>query len=268
MRPSPRYVVGDVGSGSANSPFPPPWPLTRPSATARSIQFTTSSSRPACPQAGDDRPVLRVLPFVQQVDGPVDVAVVIGELQQHGVDFKPAPVVATCVLTVQVRDRRAVDRERMVVERVDEIREHQRRPSRRGGTEIRQPPGEFGRVGLTESTRLRVQVGSPLAFTADRPRRVVSLLGDLAQQGQRAQQGRPHDFGGPCVQVVLEFVEYFTGLLCDRVGLAIVDESAEFQGVSHIGFELGFRGRSRHRMRPWREPPASGALRRRGGRGS
>jgi hypothetical protein len=42
----------------------------------------------------------------------------IGELQQHGIDFKPAPVVATCVLTVQVRDRRAVDRERMVVERV------------------------------------------------------------------------------------------------------------------------------------------------------
>jgi hypothetical protein len=73
------------------------------------------------PQAGDDRPVPRVLPVVQQVDCPIDIAVVIGELQQHGVDFKPAPMVATCVLPVQVRDRRPVDRECMVVERVDEI---------------------------------------------------------------------------------------------------------------------------------------------------
>ena len=43
--------------------------------------------------------------------------------------------------------------------------------------------------------------------------------------------------------MVLEFVEYLAGAFGDRVGLAIVDESAEFQGVFHIGFELGFRGR-------------------------
>ena len=204
--------VGDVGRAqpiaitaalTAGSPFG-----NRPIDPAHDLVVTSG-----LPQAGDDRTILRVLAFVQQLDSPIDIAVVIGELQQHGVDFKPAPVVATCVLAVQVRDRRAVDRERMVVERVDEIREQQRRPSRRGRTESRQPPCEFGWVWFTQSTCLRVQVGSPLAFTADRPRRVVSLLGDRAQQGQRAQQGRPHDFGGPCVQMVLKLVEYLTGRL-------------------------------------------------------
>lgn len=40
------------------------------------------------PQAGDYRPVLRVLLFVEQGDCPIDIAVVIGELQQPGVEFK------------------------------------------------------------------------------------------------------------------------------------------------------------------------------------
>jgi len=234
--------VGDVGRAqpivitvalTAGSPFG-----NRPIDPAHYLVVTSG-----LPQAGDDRPILRVFPFVQQVDSPIDIAVVIGELQQHGIDFKPAPVVATCALTVEVRDRRAVDRESMVVERVDEIREQQRRPSRRGGTESRQPPCEFSWVWFTLSTRLRVQLGSPLAFTADRSRRVVSMLGDRAQQGQGAHQSRPHDFGSPSLQVNLEFVEYLAGAFRDGVGLAIINESAELQGVSHRGFELGFRGR-------------------------
>ena len=74
----------------------------------------------------------------------------------------------------------------------------------------------------------------------DRARGVVNLLDDLAQPGQCAQQRRPRDFGGPTVEVVLEFVEHFTGRFRDLKGTSVVDKAAERQRVSHVGLQLGF----------------------------
>ena len=84
-----------------------------------------------CPQPVDDRPVLRVFPLSEQVDGPVDIAVVIGELQQHCVDFEPPPLITICELPVQRRHRPAVGPQCLLVERVHEVRQDQVRPPRR-----------------------------------------------------------------------------------------------------------------------------------------
>ena len=78
-----------------------------------------------CPQPVDDRPVLRVFPLSKQVDGPVDIAVVIGELQQHCVDFEPPPLITIFELPVQRRHRPAVGPECLLVERVHEVRQDQ-----------------------------------------------------------------------------------------------------------------------------------------------
>ena len=176
----------------------------------------------------------------KQVDGPVDVAVVIGELQQHCVDFGPLPLIAIFELAVQRRHRPAVGPERLFVERVHEVRQHQRRPARRVRPEFHQPRREFDGVGLTQPAGPRVKVSRPLAFVTDRARRVVNLFDDLAQPGHCAQQRRPRDFGRPAVHVVLEFVEHFTDRFRHLKGTSIVDKAAERQRVSHVGFQLGF----------------------------
>ncbi len=181
-----------------------------------------------------------MFPLTQQVDGPVDVAVVIGELQQHRVDFEPLPLILTFELAVQRRHRPAVSPECLLVERVHEVRQDHVRPPRRVSAEFHQPRREFDGVGLTQSAGPRVEVGGPLALITDRARGVVNLLHDLAQPGHCAQQRRPRDFGGATVHVVLELVEHFTGHRRDLKGTPVVDKAAERQRVSHVGFQLGF----------------------------
>ena len=181
-----------------------------------------------------------MFPLSKQVDGAVDIAVVIGELQQHRVDFEPPPLITIFELAVQRRHRPAVGPECPFVERVHEVRQDQRRPPRRVSAEFHQPRREFDGVGLTQPAGPRVEVGGPLALITDRARGVVNLLDDLAQPGQCAQQRRPRDFGGPTVEVVLEFVEHFTGRFRDLKGTSVVDKAAERQRVSHVGLQLGF----------------------------
>ena len=65
------------------------------------------------------------------------------------------------------------------------------------------------------------------------------MLDHFAQPCHCAQQRRPHEFGGPRVQVVLEFVEHFTGRFGDFEGTSVVNKAAERQRVSHVGLQLG-----------------------------
>ena len=65
----------------------------------------------------------RQAPVVQHFDGAIDVAIMIGELQQHPVHLEPRTVVA--MLFVGCRDVRGVLRHGPLVERRNEVRERE-----------------------------------------------------------------------------------------------------------------------------------------------
>ena len=69
----------------------------------------------------------RQAPVVQHFDGAIDVAIMIGELQQHPVHLEPRTVVA--MLFVGCRDVRGVLRHGPLVERRNEVREREAGPA-------------------------------------------------------------------------------------------------------------------------------------------
>ena len=88
----------------------------------------------------------RQAPVVQHFDGAIDVAIMIGELQQHPVHLEPR---TRCMLFVGCRDVRGVLRHGPLVERRNEVREREAGVSLGLDPEPDQPsaPARSGRDG-------------------------------------------------------------------------------------------------------------------------
>ena len=130
----------------------------------------------------------RQAPVVQHFDGAIDVAIMIGELQQHPVHLEPRTVVA--MLFVGCRDVRGVLRHGPLVERRNEVREREAGPAWGLDPEPDQPARQRDPVGMALAAGARIQPCRALPGRADNPRRVVGVLEDLPQPGDRTQQRR------------------------------------------------------------------------------
>lgn len=172
--------------------------------------------------------------MIQHLDGAIDVSVVVGEFQPHRIDVMPLPSIDARKSLIKCHNRVAVRRQCRLIESIDEVRQHHVRPSRRSGAKRHQPFGKLNGVRHTLPAGPCIQISGSLAFITDETRRIVYLLDEVAQLGHREQQRRLDDLGSATVQACFEFVEHLAGRCSDGIGLPIVDETAEGQGISHI----------------------------------
>jgi hypothetical protein len=77
-----------------------------------------------------------------------------------------------------------------------------------------------------------MQVGRPLTGVADDARRVVGVLGDGPQPGERAQQRRAYGIGRLRVEVALQLVEYGLRIPGHLIRPAVVDEPAYAERIA------------------------------------
>ena len=202
-------------------------------------------------EALEDRAVLRVPAALQDLDGRVDVSVVVGELEQHLVDLVARRVRIGLSGLVDRGDPLAVDREGLGVERRGEGGELEVGPAGRGLPEFDEPSRQLGRIGVSLTAGASVEVASPPAGVAEHAPGVVGLLGDPAETGQGLEQRREGEVCAGGIEVGLEVVEHLRRLVGDAERPAVVHEAAGAQGrrdpleqlgPDHVGGSSGQRG--------------------------
>ena len=147
-----------------------------------SVQPREDVSRPSSlTQSAEDLPVVRVVTSGQEGDGPVDVAVVVGQFQQHVVDL--AAVGVGCRSTAaEGRDTSAVGVPGGLVERVGHGVQRERWPAAVLDPEVDHPAGEGDRVGVPfgrAAEQCRRSFGH-----LEQGVRVVGVPGQVAEPGE------------------------------------------------------------------------------------
>ena len=158
----------------------------------------------------DDGHELWVLPLLENGNGSVDVAVVIGQFEEHPIELEARAELSSRLIRVTPLDRghrSAVCVESLLSQGIDEVIEGDDRPARGVVPELRQPATELRLVGPPFSAGARIQVDGPLAGLSDHARRVVGVQERLPHPRGHSESRGCDGVRGALVEEVLQLVE-------------------------------------------------------------